>query len=81
MNAISKVANILTSKMASAFNGSGASSAPMTITALSRWSITSNQLPAVDKIKAIHVYDFDNTRKIISRDTFALAQQCGDDEC
>ncbi|KAK3384800.1 hypothetical protein B0H63DRAFT_395222 [Podospora didyma] len=32
-----------------------------TVTALGRWSILNKQLPAVDKIKAIHVYDFDNT--------------------
>ncbi|GAP85171.2 putative tat pathway signal sequence protein [Rosellinia necatrix] len=32
-----------------------------TVTALSRWSILSSQLPAVDKINTIHVYDFDNT--------------------
>ncbi|KAM9885545.1 tat pathway signal sequence [Verticillium dahliae] len=33
-----------------------------TVTALNRWSILTNtQLPAVDTIKALHVYDFDNT--------------------
>ncbi|KAI1636136.1 hypothetical protein F4809DRAFT_409196 [Biscogniauxia mediterranea] len=32
-----------------------------TVTALSRWSILNKQLPAVDKINTIHVYDFDNT--------------------
>ncbi|KAI0538587.1 hypothetical protein GGR58DRAFT_501096 [Xylaria digitata] len=32
-----------------------------TVTALSRWSILSAQLPAPDKISTIHVYDFDNT--------------------
>ncbi|KAI1769847.1 hypothetical protein F4818DRAFT_310923 [Hypoxylon cercidicola] len=32
-----------------------------TITALSRWSILDKKLPPVEKIKAIHVYDFDNT--------------------
>ncbi|KAI0114238.1 hypothetical protein F4776DRAFT_666902 [Hypoxylon sp. NC0597] len=32
-----------------------------TITALSRWSILDKKLPPVDKIRAIHVYDFDNT--------------------
>ncbi|KAL2024760.1 hypothetical protein VTK56DRAFT_5581 [Thermocarpiscus australiensis] len=37
------------------------SNGPHTVTALSRWSILNKQLPAVDKIKAIHVYDFDNT--------------------
>jgi hypothetical protein len=34
-----------------------------TPTAMGRWSILNKPLPAVDKIKAIHVYDFDNTRK------------------
>ncbi|PPJ59276.1 hypothetical protein CBER1_04255 [Cercospora berteroae] len=32
-----------------------------TPTALKRWSCQDRQLPSVDKIKAIHVYDFDNT--------------------
>lgn len=32
-----------------------------TITALKRWSIINKQLPGVKQIKAIHVYDFDNT--------------------
>ncbi|ETS73456.1 hypothetical protein PFICI_14402 [Pestalotiopsis fici W106-1] len=32
-----------------------------TITALGRWSILNKQLPPVDAIKTIHVYDFDNT--------------------
>ncbi|KAK3320076.1 hypothetical protein B0T19DRAFT_404604 [Cercophora scortea] len=32
-----------------------------TVTALGRWSILNKQLPAADKIKHIHVYDFDNT--------------------
>ncbi|KAK4216339.1 hypothetical protein QBC37DRAFT_416978 [Rhypophila decipiens] len=32
-----------------------------TPTAMGRWSILDKQLPAVNKIKAIHVYDFDNT--------------------
>ncbi|KAK6086923.1 tat pathway signal sequence [Seiridium cupressi] len=32
-----------------------------TVTALGRWSILNKQLPPVDEIKAIHVYDFDNT--------------------
>ncbi|PBP20853.1 hypothetical protein BUE80_DR008467 [Diplocarpon rosae] len=35
---------------------------PFTLTALSRWSVADKeQLPAVEKIKALHVYDFDNT--------------------
>lgn len=33
-----------------------------TVTAMGRWSVLDKQLPPVDKIKAIHVYDFDNTR-------------------
>lgn len=39
------------------------SSSSATTTALSRWSIAGKQLPAVDKIKALHIYDFDNTRQ------------------
>ncbi|TVY21991.1 Uncharacterized protein LARI1_G000060 [Lachnellula arida] len=34
---------------------------PQTVTALARWSVVNKQLPAVEKIKALHVYDFDNT--------------------
>ncbi|TAQ89868.1 hypothetical protein B7494_g1794 [Chlorociboria aeruginascens] len=32
-----------------------------TLTALNRWSVANRQLPAVDKVKTLHVYDFDNT--------------------
>ncbi|KAF2086321.1 hypothetical protein K490DRAFT_44655 [Saccharata proteae CBS 121410] len=32
-----------------------------TITALKRWSCDDKELPSVQQIKAIHVYDFDNT--------------------
>ncbi|RDW84921.1 hypothetical protein BP6252_02511 [Coleophoma cylindrospora] len=39
----------------------GASSSKHTLTALSRWSIANKKLPESDKIKSIHVYDFDNT--------------------
>ncbi|KAK4240742.1 hypothetical protein C8A03DRAFT_31129 [Achaetomium macrosporum] len=42
-------------------NGSANASSAYTVTAMSRWSILDKQLPAADKIKAIHVYDFDNT--------------------
>jgi len=41
----------------------GAADSQHTPTAMGRWSILNKQLPAADKIKAIHVYDFDNTRK------------------
>ncbi|KAI6714818.1 hypothetical protein PZA11_005106 [Diplocarpon coronariae] len=35
---------------------------PFTLTALNRWSVADReQLPAVEKIKVLHVYDFDNT--------------------
>lgn len=34
-----------------------------TVTALKRWSCSDRQLPPVDAIMAVHVYDFDNTRK------------------
>ncbi|KAG6001885.1 hypothetical protein E4U21_003734 [Claviceps maximensis] len=49
--------------MASAFSVyRGASSGSQnTVTALGRWSVLNKTLPAVDKIKALHVYDFDNT--------------------
>ncbi|TGJ79648.1 hypothetical protein E0Z10_g9118 [Xylaria hypoxylon] len=44
-------------------NGSknGSANGLHTVTALSRWSILSAQLPAPDKINTIHIYDFDNT--------------------
>ncbi|KAJ5153122.1 uncharacterized protein N7482_009600 [Penicillium canariense] len=32
-----------------------------TLTSLKRWSVANRELPAVSQIKAIHVYDFDNT--------------------
>ncbi|GJN71546.1 hypothetical protein PLIIFM63780_006119 [Purpureocillium lilacinum] len=44
----------------SAYHGA-ASASQFTITALGRWSSISKQLPPADKIKALHVYDFDNT--------------------
>ncbi|KAK2593728.1 hypothetical protein QQS21_008546 [Conoideocrella luteorostrata] len=51
------------SVMASAYSVyHGASNgSPHTITTLSRWSSLNKTLPAVDSIKALHVYDFDNT--------------------
>lgn len=33
------------------------------LTTLSKWSCDDKQLPDLDKIKAIHIYDFDNTRE------------------
>ncbi|KAG6019838.1 hypothetical protein E4U41_003065, partial [Claviceps citrina] len=49
--------------MASAYSvyHGAANGCPHTVTAMSRWSVLSKTLPAVDKIKALHVYDFDNT--------------------
>ncbi|RDL32531.1 Uncharacterized protein BP5553_08987 [Venustampulla echinocandica] len=48
--------------MAGRANGAGnANGAQYTVTRLSRWSVADKQLPPVDKIKALHVYDFDNT--------------------
>ncbi|KAJ5922264.1 hypothetical protein N7516_009967 [Penicillium verrucosum] len=41
--------------------GSGIQRPPYTITSLRRWSIVNKELPAVSQIRAIHVYDFDNT--------------------
>jgi hypothetical protein len=32
-----------------------------TITGLKRWSIINRDLPVVSQVRAIHVYDFDNT--------------------
>ncbi|KAI9147828.1 hypothetical protein HJFPF1_12860 [Paramyrothecium foliicola] len=50
------------SAMASAFSAyHGAASSQFTVTALGRWSVLNKSLPAADKIKALHVYDFDNT--------------------
>lgn len=34
-----------------------------TVTALKRWSCQDKQLPPVESVRTIHVYDFDNTRK------------------
>ncbi|KAB8073674.1 hypothetical protein BDV29DRAFT_191524 [Aspergillus leporis] len=36
-------------------------SPPRTLTGLRRWSIINRELPPVSQVKAIHVYDFDNT--------------------
>jgi hypothetical protein len=44
-------------------NGVANANSAHTVTAMGRWSVLNKQLPAVDNIKAIHVYDFDNTRK------------------
>jgi hypothetical protein len=38
-----------------------------TVTALKRWSCDDRDLPAVNAIKAIHVYDFDNTRMVYAQ--------------
>ena len=35
-----------------------------TVTALRRWSCQDRQLPAVQDVKNIHIYDFDNTRTL-----------------
>lgn len=42
--------------------GSNGKPAYHTVTALKRWSCDDKDLPAASDIKAIHVYDFDNTR-------------------
>ncbi|UKZ87424.1 uncharacterized protein TrAFT101_003225 [Trichoderma asperellum] len=44
----------------SAYHGATRNS-QFTVTALGRWSVLSKQLPAVDKVRVLHVYDFDNT--------------------
>ncbi|KAI1319957.1 hypothetical protein F5Y16DRAFT_414108 [Xylariaceae sp. FL0255] len=57
---------LLGNNMASRY-GNGVTTGPTTnsghytLTALNRWSVAGSQLPAVDAIKSIHVYDFDNT--------------------
>lgn len=35
-----------------------------TVTALKRWSCDDKDLPSANEIRAIHVYDFDNTRTL-----------------
>ncbi|CAG8954160.1 hypothetical protein HYFRA_00005779 [Hymenoscyphus fraxineus] len=46
--------------MAGRSNGN-ANGVQYTLTALNRWSVANKQLPPIEKIKTIHVYDFDNT--------------------
>lgn len=48
---------------ASAGASSNNQPAHLTPTAMGRWSVSSKQLPPVDQIKALHIYDFDNTRE------------------
>ena len=40
-----------------------------TVTALKRWSCDDKELPAVSDVKAIHIYDFDNTCGSIATST------------
>lgn len=48
-------------------------SAPMrTVTALKRWSCGDRQLPSVESINAVHVYDFDNTRMLFTTDRLSV---------
>jgi hypothetical protein len=47
--------------MVGPYSNSDGPSSPYTLTALKRWSCDDQPLPLVDKIKAIHIYDFDNT--------------------
>ncbi|KAI3325715.1 hypothetical protein HD806DRAFT_491072 [Xylariaceae sp. AK1471] len=64
---LSSTRQLLRGRMASRYgryeNGvaNGSMNSHLTVTALSRWSILSTQLPTADKISTIHVYDFDNT--------------------
>ncbi|RFU80801.1 hypothetical protein TARUN_1458 [Trichoderma arundinaceum] len=53
----------LSSAMASAYSAyhGAPKSSQFTVTALGRWSILTKPLPAVDKVRVLHVYDFDNT--------------------
>ncbi|KAJ5766945.1 uncharacterized protein N7511_004561 [Penicillium nucicola] len=56
-----KLARLGASTMAHSTSGIHANNRPHTITSLRRWSIVNKELPAMRKIRAIHVYDFDNT--------------------
>jgi hypothetical protein len=47
-----------------------------TVTALKRWSCDDRDLPAVNAIKAIHVYDFDNTRMVYARHRAMSTDNC-----
>jgi hypothetical protein len=38
-----------------------------TVTALKRWSCDDKELPPVGSVKAIHIFDFDNTRTYVGR--------------
>jgi hypothetical protein len=65
---ISRISNLTRQIMGSTAyaaynNGAANANSAHTVTAMGRWSVLNKQLPAVDKIKAIHIYDFDNTRK------------------
>lgn len=51
---------------------SPAMSTPRTVTALKRWSCQDKQLPPIDRIKHIHIYDFDNTRTYINHTAISL---------
>jgi len=51
-----------TSTKPTANGGPAAKNAIHTVTALKRWSCDEKDLPPASEIKAIHVYDFDNTR-------------------
>jgi len=52
--------------------GPGGRATYHTITSLKRWSCDDKDLPPVPNIKAIHVYDFDNTRTQASLNTCRL---------
>ncbi|KAI0475440.1 hypothetical protein GGR56DRAFT_513072 [Xylariaceae sp. FL0804] len=52
----------MASKYGHGVSANGSANGYHTVTALSRWSIARTQLPAAaDKIKTLHIYDFDNT--------------------
>lgn len=40
--------------------------AHLTRTAMGRWSVLDKQMPPVDQIKTLHIYDFDNTRETMA---------------
>lgn len=60
------LSRIIMGSSGTAYGAYGRANRRHTVTAMGRWSILDKQLPAADKIKAIHIYDFDNTRRMPS---------------
>ena len=51
----------MTRNFSNAANNGSTNSFMYTITAIKRWSCETKHIPALDQIKAIHIFDFDNT--------------------